>query len=82
LEEEGGEEKEKTSEENTPDDSQDADCEPFVREDGPSDDDTMEEHGEEEGEQKSDGKTKKDEKPNNPVPVRKSARKRRAPMRY
>ena len=91
MEEEGDDkEEEKATEADTPGeyesgeavDSQDADCEPFVKEDGPSDDDTTEEILENEGGQDKGGKTKPGEKQNNPAPVRKSARKRRAPTRY
>ena len=67
---------------NTIVDTQDADCEPFVKEDGPSDDDTTEENLENKGGQDKGGKTKPGGKQNNPEPVRKSARKRRAPTRY
>ncbi len=59
-----------------------ADCEPFEVEDGPSDDETSE--GQEKNENKPDnaGNNEANEKPNNSAPVRKSARKRRAPTRY
>jgi hypothetical protein len=89
-EEEGTEdEKEEEAEEDRPGkgesgdavDSQDAECEAFLKDDGPSDDDTTEEHGEE-GNQEKEGKTKTVEKQNMPAPVRNSARKRRAPTRY
>jgi hypothetical protein len=91
MEEEGdNKEEERATEADTPGeyesgeavDSQDADCEPFVKEDGPSDDDTTEENLENKGGQDKGGKTKPDGKQNNPEPVRKSARKRRAPTRY
>ena len=68
--------------ENTVGDTQDADCEPFEAEDGPSDDETSE--GQEKNKNKPDnaGNNEANEKPNNSAPVRKSARKRRAPTRY
>jgi len=61
---------------NTVGDTQDADCEPFEAEDGPSDDKTSE--GQEKNENKPDnaGNNEANEKPNNSAPVRKSARKR------
>ena len=72
----------KGGEEYTVGDSQDADCEPFEAEDGPSDDETSE--GQEKNENKPDnsGNNEAYEKPNNSAPVSKSACKRRAPTRY
>ena len=72
----------KGGEEYTVGDSQDADCEPFEAEDGPSDDETSE--GQERNEYKPDnsGKDEAKVKRIKSAPVRKSSRKRRAPTRY
>ena len=82
-EEEGGKkEDEKLAAKETPGYSQDAECETFVKDDGPSDDDTAEEEEEKKVKQGNKGETKPGGKLNDPAPVRKSARKRRAPTRY
>jgi hypothetical protein len=81
-EEESKKEEEKLAAEETPAYSQDEECETFVKEDGPSDDDTAEENHEKDVGQGGKGKKKPGANQNNPAPVRKSARKRRAPARY
>lgn len=81
-EEESKKEEERLAAEETPAYSQDAECETFVKEDGPSDDDTDEEKHEKEVGQGGKGNNKPGANQNNPAPVRKSARKRRAPARY
>ncbi len=55
-------------------DTQDTDCEPFQADNGPSDDDTTLVQEKDEDMPATAGKKKPINKPNNPAPVRKSAR--------
>jgi hypothetical protein len=81
-EEESKKGEEKLAAEEKPAYSQDAECETFVKEDGPSDDDTAEDNEEKEVGQGGKRHNKPGANKKKPAPVRKSARKRRAPARY